>query len=193
MIAWLCGKVKTKSPQGLVVDCHGVGYGVLVSASTLSNVGDVGSDVELFVHTHVGQDVLRLYGFANAKEQQTFEVLISIPGVGPRLALAIQSVLTSAELSEAVFLGEKSTLTRIPGIGSKKAEKLLVELKHRLPEKTDQHAIEHVTGLDADLCSALLALGFKPKEAEQLAKDTIRAHATQTDLAALVRLALHQP
>ncbi|OGQ92020.1 MAG: Holliday junction DNA helicase RuvA [Deltaproteobacteria bacterium RIFOXYA12_FULL_58_15] len=194
MIASLRGILIYKDAQSAVVECGGVGYGLSMSATSLATLGGEGSEVSVVVHTHLTQDSLRLFGFVDRQERRIFEVLISISGVGPKLALAILSILNPGELGQVVAREDKATLVRIPGIGGKTAERLLVELKHRLPkiEATASSAFRPATRseIGSDLAAALVALGFKPTAAEDVAKSTLGAHLDEKDLAVLVRLAL---
>jgi holliday junction DNA helicase RuvA len=193
MIARVHGQLVYKDSEGVVVDCAGVGYGLALSAASLGQIGDIGSEVTLFVHTHLSQDALRLYGFFTPEERQAFVILIGTTGVGPKLALAILSTMSTQELYEVVARGDKTMLTRIPGVGPKKAERLLVELKDRLPKMTGPAQLRPKPGdLPTDLTSALTNLGFSDNEADQLARDTIAAHADEKNLAALVRAALRR-
>ncbi len=192
MIAHLRGRLISKDAQGAVIDCQGVGYGLFMSLSSLARLGETGSEVAVLVHTHVSQDALKLYGFLDADERSAFEVLIGTSGVGPRLALAILSALSAAELSEVVAREDKGTLRRIPGIGAKTAERLLVELKHRLDKVPVAGAplpAAQAT-VAGDLSAALASLGFKPAQAEEVARLTLEAQPAEKDLAALVRMAL---
>ena len=190
MIASLHGRLLSKDAQGAVIDCGGVGYGLAMSLSSLSRLGAEGGDVQVLVHTHVTQDNLRLYGFVDAAERGAFGILIGITGVGPRLALAILSALSPGELSEVVTRADKATLKRIPGIGGKTAERLLVELKHRLPKGGAHPVTANKTDVATDLAAALASLGFKPSAADEAARETLEAHPEESDLAGLVRLAL---
>lgn len=190
MIASLRGQVVHKDAGSAVIECAGVGYGLALSLPTLSRLGDVGSEAFLFVHTHVTQDSLRLFGFGDVAERQVFELLLATAGVGPRLALAILSTLSPGELSDAVATSDKSSLTRIPGVGSKKAERLLVELKDRLKHVPQVAGRAPVTSLVADLESAMMNLGFALPIAEKAARLATEQMPGETDLAALVRVAL---
>ncbi|MBI5509329.1 MAG: Holliday junction branch migration protein RuvA [Deltaproteobacteria bacterium] len=191
MIASLQGRILAKQTSGAIIECGGVGYGVSMSLASLSKLGSEGSDARLYVHTHVAQDVLRLYGFVDPAEKETFEVLIATTGVGPKLALAILSAVSPEDLAAAVATGDKAALTRIPGIGNKTAERLLVELKHRLPERpvTTVRAASPRPNM-GDLVSALVNLGFKLAVAEAVARETIELHPDDNDVAVLVRHAL---
>lgn len=188
MIASLKGVVAHKDASSAVIECGGVGYGVVMSLTSLSSLGAVGSEARLLIHTHVGQDVLRLYGFVDAEERRTFELLIGISGVGPRLALAVLSTFTSAELADVVGLHDTAALVRIPGVGKKTAERLALELKDRLvPAKG---ATGKANGMLEDLKSALRNIGFANAIADRAAQDALTAHPEQTDVAILVREAL---
>jgi len=191
MIARVRGELVHKNTEGAVVDCGGVGYGLALSAASLGQLGPIGSQVTLFVHTHLTQEALRLYGFTTPEERQAFVILIGTTGVGPKLALAILSTMPTEELYEVVSRGDKTMLTRIPGVGPKKAERLLVELKDRLPRITGAGtARPMVSDVATDLASALVNLGFLPAEAERLARQAVEANAQEKDLATLVRMAL---
>ena len=171
----------------------GVGYGVAMSLSALAKLGEIGSEVLVLVHTHLTQDALRLFGFLEPNERLAFEVLLGTTGVGPRLALAILSTLSPAELADTVRRADKASLTRIPGVGSKKAERLLVELRDRLPEPVLLSSLTAATSpaaLRDDLQSALVNLGFAPQLAERAARHALDKHPQETDLATLVREAL---
>ena len=190
MIASLRGELIAKDVQGAVIECAGVGYAVGMSVPALSRLGAVGSPVQVLVHTQLSQDALRLFGFVDAHERDTFAILLGTSGVGPRLALAILSTLTPAELADVVAQGNKTALTRIPGVGPKKAERLLVELKGRFstPEGLTIHAPQgSVLG---DLLSALLNLGFAQPVAEQAARQAIDFNPGEMNLATLLRTAL---
>ncbi len=191
MIASLSGRLRQKSTSGAVIECAGVGYGVAMSLTSLSELGAEGEDVEVLVHTHVAQDSLRLYGFTRASERQTFEVLIGTTGVGPKLALAILSAVSAEELSEIVSCGDKLALTRIPGVGGKKAERLLLELKGRLPEVAASADAGSASVL-ADVVSALVNLGFSLEVADKSARAALAKNPDEESIATLVRAALQK-
>ncbi len=190
MIASLRGRLRAKDAQGVVVECGGVGFGVAVSLTSLARLGAEGSEVELLIHTHVSQDQIRLFGFADLAERQAFTVLINTTGVGPRLALAVLSTLSPRELGDVVARQDKAALTRIPGIGAKTAERLLLELKHRLPEQPPEPGAVGRVNVVQDLASALGNLGFKPAQADEVARRTLEELPGEADLALLVRAAL---
>jgi Holliday junction DNA helicase RuvA len=168
VIARLSGKLIEKSPNRLVIDVGGVGYDVLVPLSTFYGLGDAGSAVTLRVHTHVREDMIALYGFASELEQDLFERLIGVSGIGPKLALAVLSGIDTGELVRAIRSQDVARLTRIPGIGKKTAERIGLELKDRLPEAAAAPAgAEDPGGLRDDLVSALVNLGYNRQVAEK--------------------------
>jgi Holliday junction DNA helicase RuvA len=169
VIARLCGTLLEKHVQRLVVDAGGVGYGVLVPLSTFYAVGETGATVTLRIHTHVREDALQLYGFATGLEEQLFERLISVSGIGPKLALAILSGIESADLVSAVRENNVARLTKVPGIGRKTAERLVIELRDRLPEPAADQAVDRpATGsVRDDVLSALGNLGYQRATVEK--------------------------
>jgi len=134
MIAFLRGRLLDKQPNLLVVDVQGVGYEVHVPLSTYYDVGDAGADVALRIYTHVREEAFHLYGFLTTVEQQLFERLIAISGIGPKLAVAVLSGIESRDLIGAVQRGDVARLTGIPGVGRKTAERMVLELKDRLAQ-----------------------------------------------------------
>lgn len=179
MIARLKGTLIEKSPNRIVVDVGGVGYDVLVPLSTFYTLGDAGSGVTLRVHTHVREDVIALYGFGTGLEQDLFERLISVSGIGPKLALAVLSGIDSGELVRAIRTQDVARLTRIPGIGKKTAERIGLELKDRLAHVLQPAAAaapEDSSGDQRrdDLLSALTNLGYQPQAAEKAIDATLK-------------------
>ena len=164
MIARLVGVLAEKAPPHVLVDVNGVGYEVQVPMSTFYNLPDLGSKVTLLTQFIVREDAQLLYGFLTAGERESFRELIKISGVGPRTALAVLSGLSVGELSQAITLQEAGRLVKIPGIGKKTAERLLLELKGKLGP--DLGAASTVADdAQADILQALLALGYSDKEA----------------------------
>ncbi|MEN3364453.1 MAG: holliday junction helicase RuvA [Burkholderiales bacterium] len=165
MIGRLSGILLEKNPPQLLVDCNGVGYEVDVPMSTFYNLPGMGEKVVLLTHMAVREDAHLLYGFATAEERTVFKQLIKISGVGARTALSILSGMSVSDLSQAITLQEAGRLTRVPGIGKKTAERLLLELKGKLG--ADLGAVGGVVHNDAtsDILNALLALGYSDKEA----------------------------
>ena len=171
MIGRLSGILLEKIPPNLLVDCQGVGYEVAVPMSTYYNLPGLGEKVTLLTHLAIREDAHILFGFGTAEERNTFKELIKISGVGARTALSILSGMTVADLSQAVTLQESGRLVKIPGIGKKTAERLLLELKGKLGAD-----LGHVPGAApvpdsaVDVLNALLALGYSEKEAAQAIK-----------------------
>jgi holliday junction DNA helicase RuvA len=162
MIARLRGTLVDKGPSRIVVDVGGVGYDVQIPLSTFYPLGEAGSHVELRVHTHVREDALALYGFATSLEHDLFERLISINGVGPKLALAVLSGIEPAELIRAVRSQDVARLTKIPGVGKKTAERIGLELKDRLPDVPEGRPGSLLEDeRRSDLLSALVNLGYQ--------------------------------
>jgi Holliday junction DNA helicase RuvA len=165
MIGRLSGTLLEKNPPQLLVDCNGIGYEVDVPMSTFYNLPAMGEKVVLLTHLAVREDAHLLYGFGTTEERNVFRQLIRISGVGARTALSILSGMSVADLSQAITLQEAGRLTKIPGIGKKTAERLLLELKGKLG--ADLGAVGGVPHSDAsaDILNALLALGYSDKEA----------------------------
>lgn len=188
MIARLSGTISEKHPNRLIVDVNGVGYDVLVPLSTFYGLGDAGSGVTLRVHTHVREDAIALYGFATVLEQDLFERLIAINGIGPKLALAVLSGIDPAELVRAIRSQDVARLTRIPGVGKKTAERIGLELKDRLPQTaaTAGEAVEGVDEVKADLLSALLNLGYNRAVGEK-AVDAVLKKTPRAEFETLLR------
>lgn len=165
MIGRLSGTLLEKNPPQLLIDCNGVGYEVDVPMSTFYNLPAMGEKVVLLTHLAVREDAHLLYGFGTVEERNVFKQLIKISGVGARTALSILSGMSVADLSQAITLQEAGRLTRVPGIGKKTAERLLLELKGKLGADLGvQGGIQH-TDATADILNALLALGYSDKEA----------------------------
>ena len=172
MIARVAGTLAEKTPGRVIVDVHGVGYDVQVPLSTFYVIGEPGAPVTLKVHTHVREEVIALYGFATALEQDLFERLISISGIGPKLALSVLSGIEPADLVRAIKAQDVARLTGIPGVGKKTAERIGLELKDRMPASLTgaaEAAKPETPGdqLRADLLSALLNLGYQRPAAEK--------------------------
>ena len=171
MIAFLRGRVLDKQPNRITVDVQGVGYEVHVPLSTYYDVGEEGAEIALRVHTHVREESLQLFGFLTTLEQQLFERLIGISGIGPKLAIAVLSGIDSAEFVGAVQRGDVARLTSVPGIGRKTAERIVLELKDRLATLVIPAgavaAASPADRLRSDLLSALQNLGYHRPLAEK--------------------------
>lgn len=192
MIAHLAGTLIEKQVQRLVVDVGGVGYDVQVPLSTFYAVGDVGAPVALRIHTHVREDALQLFGFATPLEQSLFERLISVSGIGPKVALSVLSGIEPEGLVRAIRGADLGRLTSIPGVGRKTAERLIVELRDRLPKTADTAAPDVPAAGDdlrGDVLSALANLGYQRAAAER-SVDRVLAKAESRDFEALLRAVL---
>lgn len=164
MIGRLQGQLVEKNPPQVLVDCHGVGYEVQVPMGTFYNLPGLGEKVTLLTHFVVREDAQILYGFGAADEREAFRQLIRVAGVGPRTALAVLSGMSVDDLSQAVSLQEAGRLVKVPGIGKKTAERLLLELKGKLGPELGV-AAQAGPGSQGDILQALLALGYSDKEA----------------------------
>jgi len=170
MIGWLRGRVLRDDGGQAVVDVNGVGYELSLPAGTLSRASTGDGLVELFVHTHVREDALDLFGFAGETERRVFRQLLAVPNVGPRTALGVLSVLTVSDLARAVADADHAGLSRVPGIGKKTAERLVLELKGKLVVESDGPKTgPKAVSSDARgrLLSALTNMGYRPGEAEK--------------------------
>lgn len=165
MIGKLTGTLLEKNPPEVLLDCHGVGYEVLVPMSTFYNLPAVGQQVGLLTQFIVREDAQLLYGFGSADERAAFRQLIKVAGVGPRTALAVLSGMGVQDLAQAVTLQEAGRLVKVPGIGKKTAERLLLELKGKLGAELTGPAGLAKSDAQADILQALLALGYNDKEA----------------------------
>jgi Holliday junction DNA helicase RuvA len=170
MIGRIAGVLIEKNPPQILVDCQGVGYDVDVPMSTFYNLPALGEKVVLLTHLAIREDAHVLFGFATAEERSTFRQLIKISGVGARTALSILSGMSVADLAQAISLQEAGRLTRVPGIGKKTAERLLLELKGKLGADLGVAASIAAGDHSADILNALLALGYSDKEAVQAMK-----------------------
>ncbi len=165
MIGKLTGTLLEKNPPQVLLDCHGVGYEVLVPMSTFYNLPAVGQQVALLTQFVVREDAQLLYGFATAAERQAFRELVKVAGVGPRTALSVLSGMGVQDLAQAVSLQEGGRLLKVPGIGKKTAERLLLELKGKLGADLAGVHAHAASDAQADILQALLALGYSDKEA----------------------------
>jgi len=168
MIAHLCGRLLAKHPNQAIVETGGVGYDVTISVPTFSDLPDAGSEVSLHIHTHVREDVIALYGFLRAGEKQLFEKLITVSGIGPKLAITILSGMPADEMVGAIRGNDIARLTRIPGIGKKTAERMVLELRDKLPaEGAARSAAPPLSVVEEDVLSALMNLGYQRQAAER--------------------------
>jgi Holliday junction DNA helicase RuvA len=169
MIAHLRGKLLAKHPNQAVVETAGVGYDVTISVPTFSDLPALGGEVALHIHTHVREDQIALYGFLRPSEKLLFEKLITVSGIGPKLAITILSGMAADEMVRAIRGNDIARLTRIPGIGKKTAERMVLELRDKLPEvsPTASPAIPIMSATEEDVLSALVNLGYQRATAEK--------------------------
>lgn len=168
MIAHLRGKLLAKHPNQAIVETAGVGYDVTISVPTFSDLPAVGADVALHVHTHVREDVIALYGFLRPSEKLLFEKLITVSGIGPKLAITILSGMPADDMVGAIRGNDVARLTRIPGIGKKTAERMILELRDKLPEAAPTTApAPAMNATEEDVLSALVNLGYQRASAEK--------------------------
>jgi Holliday junction DNA helicase RuvA len=190
MIARLVGRLVQKSPEALIVDVHGVGYRVMVSLNAFGALPEQGGEVELAVHTHLRENALELFGFVNPDEKALFAALITVSGVGPRMALNILSGLPAGDLRDALAAGNVNRLMAIPGVGKRTAERLVVELQDRVRRLAAAAATNGGGPADAEAVSALVNLGYRPPEAERAVRAVSAAGARE--LAEVIRRALQK-
>jgi Holliday junction DNA helicase RuvA len=174
MIGQLRGRLAEKRPNQVLVDVGGVGYLVQVPLSSYAALGELHTEVTLLVHTHVREDALALYGFVSSREKHLFEMLLSASGVGPTLALKILSGMSVEELIPAIRHSDLARLTKIPGVGRKTAERMVVELKDKLEVvalEAEKPAAASPAGIESDVISALINLGYDARAAEAAVED----------------------
>jgi holliday junction DNA helicase RuvA len=169
MIAHLRGRLLSKHPNQAVIEAGGVGYDVTISVPTFSGLPGVGSELGLHIHTHVREDMIALYGFLLLAEKGLFEKLITVSGIGPKLAITILSGMAADELAGAIRGNDVARLTRIPGIGKKTAERMVLELRDRLPAGGGETSppVSAMSTVQEDVLSALVNLGYQRPAAEK--------------------------
>ncbi len=167
MIAHLRGKLIAKHPNQAIVEAGGVGYDVVISIPTFSDLPAVGSEVALHIHTHVREDAIALFGFLRPEERRLFEKLLAVSGIGPKLAITILSGMPATEMVGAIRGGDVARLTRIPGIGKKTAERMVLELRDKLEEFGAAPAARAASAVEEDVLSALVNLGYQRAAAER--------------------------
>jgi holliday junction DNA helicase RuvA len=161
MIAHLRGRLISKHPNQAIVEAGGVGYDVVITVPTFSELPAAGAEVALHIHTHVREDALALYGFLRPDEKQLFEKLITVSGIGPKLAITILSGLATADMVGAIRGNDFARLTKIPGIGRKTAERMCVELRDKLEGFGAAQAVMTHSAVEEDVISALTNLGYQ--------------------------------
>jgi holliday junction DNA helicase RuvA len=190
MIARLVGRLAEKSPDALIVDVHGVGYRVMVSLTAFAALPAQGAEVELGIHTHLRENALELFGFLSGEEKAMFQALITVSGVGPRMALNILSGLPAGDLIDALAQGNIARLVSIPGIGKRTAERLVVELHDRVRKLQNGPIGATAPAPDTEAVSALVNLGYRQTEAERAVRAAMERGAS--DLAEVIRRALQK-
>ena len=176
MIAHLRGKLLAKHPNQIVVDTGGVGYEVNISVATFSELPASGSEVALHIHTHVREEVIALYGFLRPAEKQLFEKLMTVSGIGAKLAITILSGMAADEMAAAIRGNDVARLTRIPGIGKKTAERMVLELRDKLPTAgTSPPTVPELNETEEDVLSALVNLGYQRAAAEKALAGAVKS------------------
>jgi Holliday junction DNA helicase RuvA len=186
MIAYLRGTLIHKRPGHVVVETGGVGYAAAVPVSSFASLGEIGETVELFVHTHLSDDALALYGFLTEDEKAMFLKLIGVSGIGPKLALNVLSGIAPGDLEEAIRASDLARISLVPGIGKKTALRITMELQDKLEQKEKLLAAKGSPEKE-DLLSALQNMGFRRKEAERAVDQTMAASKPGTEFEKLLR------
>lgn len=201
MIERIRGNLTEKSPTFCVVDCHGVGLGLHISLNTFQRLEKFPENtvVSLYAYLHVREDVLQLYGFADVAEREMFRLLISISGVGPRLAIAVLSGSTSEELRGAIVREDVAMLTRIPGVGKKTAQRLVLELKEKIQKRGDIEKLVAISAVSPqerekvnEAILALVSLGFKQQEAQTAINKVIKRSDRDLTLEEIIKQAFKE-
>ncbi len=198
MIGQLRGILASKRPNQVLVDVAGVGYEVEIPLSTFYGLPDLRADVSLLIYTHVREDQITLFGFLSTREKHFFELLLSVSGVGPSVALKVLSGLSTDELIPAVQKGDLAQLTRIPGVGKKTAERIVLELRDKMTaltakdaERAGHHEPAGKGGIEGDVISALVNLGYQRVNVEKAVESARKSGATAS-FEALLKSALQQ-
>ncbi len=196
MIANIRGQILSKSPNAVVIDCGGVGYELAISVATYTELRDIGAEARLHVHTHVREDALLLFGFQELAEKRLFERLLTISGIGPKLAITVLSGINAERLVSAIRSGDHATLTKIPGIGKKTAERVVLELKDKLDDMagfTAEAGVSAPVSLGAvadDVLSALVNLGYPRAVAQKAVESAAKDAGVAGDFERLFRAAM---
>lgn len=200
MIAYVSGTLAEKKPTVVVIDVQGLGYQLMIPTSTYEVLPAAGQPAKLYAYQYVREDTLQLYGFATRAERETFEVMLGVSGIGPKLALAALSAMSPAELRGYVLDGDSGFLTHIPGVGRKTAERLIIELRDRMARMDFAEAeaaplsggSETRAAARADALAALETLGFSRAAAEKNLRKVLRQHPGVQSADELIRLALRE-
>lgn len=172
MIGYLTGKIISLKPTRILLDVNGVGYAVNISINTFENISEL-TTVSLFVYTSVKEDSITLYGFFTEPEKQMFELLISVTGIGPKLALSILSGIQTDDLKDAILRGDISRIVAVPGIGRKTGERLVLELRNKVDQVSEEGIKEYSLNLKKEAVSALTTLGYNAKTADKVIRDIL--------------------
>ncbi len=189
MIAHLRGRLISKHPNQAIVEAAGVGYDVTISIPTFSDLPAMGGEVALHIHTHVREDAIALFGFLRAEEKQLFEKLITVSGIGPKLAITILSGMAASDLVGSIRANDYARLTKIPGIGKKTAERMCVDLRDKLEGFGEMQPVKALSGIEEDVISALTNLGYQRALAEKAVERAV-ASAGKENFDAVFRTAL---
>ena len=196
MIAHIRGNVFSKAPNSVVIECNGVGYELAISVATYTELGEAGKPAALHVHTHVREDALQLFGFHELTEKRLFEKLLTISGIGPKLAITVLSGIAAERLVTAIRSGDHATLTKIPGIGKKTAERVVLELKDKLDDLAGfapaaaQAAQPSLGAVAEDVLSALTNLGYPRPVALKAIENAGKDPSVTRDFELLFRAAI---
>ncbi len=195
MIAHLRGQILSKTPSAVVLECAGVGYELAISVATYTEIGQAGAQTALHVHTHVREDALLLFGFKELPEKRLFEKLLTISGIGPKLAITVLSGISAERLVGAIRGGDHGTLTKIPGIGKKTAERVVLELKDKLDDMTGyapatEAAVPTLGAVAEDVLSALVNLGYPRAVAQKAVEAAAKDAAAAADFERLFRASI---
>ncbi len=177
MIALLRGKLLAKHPNQAIVDINGLGYDVTISIPTFSELPGLGSEVQLHIHTHVREDAIALFGFLRPEEKQLFEKLLTVSGIGPKLGITILSGMAAEDMINAIRGNDVARLTKIPGIGKKTAERMVLELRDKLPKEAmgGPEVLPKISAVEEDVLSALMNLGYQRPAAERALQSVKKA------------------
>ena len=191
MIAHLRGKLLAKHPNQAIVETGGVGYDVTISVPTFSDLPGIGGEVTLHIHTHVREDLIALYGFLRPAEKRLFEKLLTVSGIGPKLAITILSGMVADEMVNAIRGNDVARLTRIPGIGKKTAERMMLELRDKLPTEgvAESAVIPAMGAVEEDVLSALMNLGYQ-RAAEERALASVEKNGKANSFEVMFRQTL---
>ncbi len=189
MIAHLRGRLIAKQPSQAIVEAGGVGYDITISVPTYSELPATGNEVALHIHTHVREDALALYGFLRPEEKQLFEKLITVSGIGPKLAITILSGMAASDMVGAIRANDYARLTKIPGVGKKTAERMCVELRDKLEGFGEAAAMKTISAVEEDVISALTNLGYQRAQAEKAVERAV-ASAGRENFDVVFRTAL---